>query len=253
MLFQLKIILFLGILSGVSAFEKIVIVVLENQDYAVAIQDPSLSEIVSQGVLLTDYHAVTHPSQPNYYAIVAGDTFFNDDNLHDINAKTIVDELEKKGLTWKAYMEDMPSACFLDENINNWYKQERMMSLLFSIAAAIAIILSCMGLLAMVLLIIQQRVKEIGVRKVLGASVQNIALLISKDFLKLVFIAVLISTPLAWLTMNKWLQGFPYRITIEWWMFALVAVAALLIALLTISINTIRAAMQNPVKSLRTE
>ncbi len=141
---------------------------------------------------------------------------------------------------------------FLDENINNWYKQERMMSLLFSIAAAIAIILSCMGLLAMVLLIIQQRVKEIGVRKVLGASVQNIALLISKDFLKLVFIAVLISTPLAWLAMNKWLQGFPYRITIEWWMFALVAVAALFIALLTISINTIRAAMQNPVKSLRT-
>ncbi len=141
---------------------------------------------------------------------------------------------------------------FLDENINNWYQQERMMSLLFSIAAAIAIVLSCMGLLAMVLLIIQQRVKEIGVRKVLGASVQNIALLISKDFLKLVFIAVLISTPLAWLAMNKWLQGFPYRITIEWWMFALVAVTALFIALLTISINTIRAAMQNPVKSLRT-
>ena len=142
---------------------------------------------------------------------------------------------------------------FLDENINNWYQQERMMSLLFSIAAAITIVLSCMGLLAMVLLIIQHRVKEIGVRKVLGASVQNIALLISKDFLQLVLIAVLISTPLAWLAMNKWLQGFPYRIKIEWWMFALVAVTALFISLLTISINTIHAAMQNPVKSLRTE
>ncbi len=142
---------------------------------------------------------------------------------------------------------------FVDENINNWYAQERLMSVLFSIAAAIAVILSCMGLLAMVLLIIQQRVKEIGVRKVLGASVQHISILISKDFLILVFIAVLIATPIAWFAMNKWLQGFPYRIEIRWWMFALVAVVALLIALITISINTIRAAMQNPVKSLRTE
>jgi ABC-type antimicrobial peptide transport system permease subunit len=142
---------------------------------------------------------------------------------------------------------------FLNENINKWYEQERMMSILFSIAAAISIVLSCMGLLAMVLLIIQQRVKEIGVRKVLGASVQNISLLISKDFLVLVLIAVLIATPLAWLGMSKWLQSFPYRIEIEWWMFAIVALAALVISLMTISVNTIRAAMQNPVKSLRTE
>jgi putative ABC transport system permease protein len=142
---------------------------------------------------------------------------------------------------------------FVDENINNWYAQERLMSILFSIAASIAIILSCMGLLAMVLLIIQQRVKEIGVRKVLGASVQNISILISKDFLLLVFIAVLIATPIAWFAMNKWLQDFPYRIEIQWWMFALVALIALVIALMTIGINTVRAAMQNPVKSLRTE
>ena len=127
------------------------------------------------------------------------------------------------------------------------------MSILFSIAASISIVLSCLGLLAMVLLIIQQRVKEIGVRKVLGASVRNIALLISRDFLVLVFLAVLIATPIAWLAMTKWLQSFPYRIEIKWWMFAIVALAALFIALLTISVNTIRAAMQNPVKSLRTE
>ena len=127
------------------------------------------------------------------------------------------------------------------------------MSVLFSIAAAVAIALSCSGLLAMVLLIIQQRVKEIGVRKVLGASVQSISILISKDFLFLVFIAVLIAIPIAWFVMNKWLQGFPYRIKIEGWMFALVALAAFTISLMTISINTIRAALQNPVKSLRTE
>ena len=142
---------------------------------------------------------------------------------------------------------------FIDENINNWYKQEQMMSILFSVAAGIAIVLSCMGLLAMVLLIIQQRVKEIGVRKVLGASVKNISVLISKDFLLLVLIAVLIATPLSWFAMNKWLQGFPYRVEIKLWMFAAVALVALVIALLTISINTVKAAMQNPVKSLRTE
>jgi ABC-type antimicrobial peptide transport system permease subunit len=142
---------------------------------------------------------------------------------------------------------------FVDENINNWYKQEQVMSLMFSIAAIIAIVLSCTGLLAMVLLITQQRTKEIGVRKVLGATVQNISVLISKDFLRLVFIAVLIATPIGWLLMNKWLESFPYRIEIEWWMFALVALAALTIAVISIATNTIRVAMQNPVKSLRTE
>jgi putative ABC transport system permease protein len=142
---------------------------------------------------------------------------------------------------------------FVDENINNWYREEKMMSLMFSIAAIIAIILSCTGLLAMVLLITQQRTKEIGVRKVLGATVQNISVLISKDFLRLVFIAVLIACPIGWLAMSKWLQGFPYRIEMRWWMFALVALTAFLIALLTIATNTVRAAMQNPVKSLRTE
>ena len=127
------------------------------------------------------------------------------------------------------------------------------MSVLFSIAAGVAIVLSCSGLLAMVLLVIQQRVKEIGVRKVLGASVQNISFLISKDFLRLVVLAVLIATPISWFMMHKWLNDFPYRIQIQAWMFVLAAVAALLIALLTISINTLRAAMQNPVKSLRSE
>jgi putative ABC transport system permease protein len=142
---------------------------------------------------------------------------------------------------------------FVDDNVNNWYRQEKVMSILFSIAAIIAIILSCLGLLAMVLLIIQQRVKEIGVRKVLGADVPQLSFLISKDFLKLVLIAVLIATPVSWLAMNKWLESFPYRITIELWMFLLVAATALVIAYFTISFNTIKAAMQNPVKSLRTE
>jgi putative ABC transport system permease protein len=145
------------------------------------------------------------------------------------------------------------NASFVDENMRDWYSQEQTISLLFSIAAAIAIVLSCSGLLAIVLLVIQQRVKEIGVRKVLGASVRSISLLISREFLWLVGLAVLIATPISWLAMNKWLETFPFRIKITVWTFALVALTALALALLTIGINTIRAARQNPVKSLRTE
>lgn len=142
---------------------------------------------------------------------------------------------------------------FVDENIANWYMQEKVMSILFCIAACVAIVLSCLGLLAMVLLVIQQRVKEIGVRKVLGASVNHIALLVSKQFLVLVGIAILIAIPVSWMAMNGWLQNFPYRIEIQLWMFLLVAFVALFIALLTICFNTLKAARQNPVKSLRTE
>jgi len=144
-------------------------------------------------------------------------------------------------------------ASFVDENINNWYTGERMMSLFFSIAAAIAIVLSCMGLLAMVLLIVNQRVKEIGIRKVLGASVRQISVLISREFLLLVALAVVIATPVSWLIMSKFLQEFPYRVRLEWWMFAGVGLTALGLALLTVGFHVVRAAMANPVKNLRTE
>jgi ABC-type antimicrobial peptide transport system permease subunit len=142
---------------------------------------------------------------------------------------------------------------FVDDNINDWYTQEQTTNFLFSIAAAIAIVLSCSGLLAMVLLIIQQRVKEIGVRKVLGASVASISMLVSREFIALVALAVVIATPIAWWAMNTWIQGYPYRISITLWNFLLVGVAAVGIALVTIAFNTIRAARQNPVRALRSE
>ncbi|WP_431210413.1 ABC transporter permease [Puia sp. P3] len=144
-------------------------------------------------------------------------------------------------------------ASFVDDNVNDWYTGERMMSLFFGIAAAIAIVLSCMGLLAMVLLIVSQRVKEIGVRKVLGASVSQISVLISREFVGLVALAVVIATPLSWLIMSQWLQEFPYRVALEWWMFAGVGATALGLALLTVGFHVVRAAMANPVKNLRTE
>ena len=142
---------------------------------------------------------------------------------------------------------------FVDDNINDWYNGEQAMSFTFSIAAAIAIVLSCSGLLAMVLLMVQQRVKEIGVRKVLGASVRSISLLVSKEFIVLVGVAVVIATPIEWFLMSKFLQQYPYRIDITIGMFLLVGLTAIGIAMATIAFNTVRAARQNPVKALRTE
>jgi putative ABC transport system permease protein len=142
---------------------------------------------------------------------------------------------------------------FLDENIDRQYKKEEKLGQIFISGAIIAIVLSCMGLLAMVLLIVTQRVKEIGIRKVLGASIPNIVVLISKDFMWLVIIAFAIAAPLGWWSMQKWLEHFAYRIDIQWWVFVLAAVLAFAIAFITISLQAVRAALSNPVKNLRTE
>ena len=144
-------------------------------------------------------------------------------------------------------------ASFIDENTNRWYEKEKKLSQLLGISAGIAIFLSCLGLFAIALLMIEQRVKEIGIRKVLGASVTNITSLLSKDFLQLVVFAVALASPLAWWAMSKWLQDFPYRIGISPWVFAFAGFSALAIAFLTVSFQAIKAALANPVKSLRTE
>jgi ABC-type antimicrobial peptide transport system permease subunit len=142
---------------------------------------------------------------------------------------------------------------FVTENIDRWYTNEKRLSSMFSIAALVAIILSCMGLFGMAFIIIRQRVKEIGVRKVLGASVTGIAALVTKEFIKPVIIALAIATPLAWWAMHKWLQDFNYRINIQWWVFIVAGLLAILIAIITVSFHAIKAAVANPVKSLRTE
>jgi ABC-type antimicrobial peptide transport system permease subunit len=142
---------------------------------------------------------------------------------------------------------------FLTENTYRWYAKEERLSTLFCTAAVIAIVLSCLGLFAIVSLVIGRRRKEIGVRKVLGASITGITGLLSKEFLRLVALAFLIATPVAWYFLNKWLTDFPYRIALSWWVFPLAGVTALAIALGTISILTIQASLANPVRSLRTE
>ena len=127
------------------------------------------------------------------------------------------------------------------------------MARVFASAAFVAILIACLGLFGLAAYAAEQRTKEIGIRKVLGASEGSIVSLLSKDFLKLVAIAVLIGSPLGWYVMQQWLQGFAYRTTIGWTVFALTTGAALFIALLTISSQAIRAASANPVKSLRAE
>ena len=116
-----------------------------------------------------------------------------------------------------------------------------------------AIFIACLGLFGLVAFAAEQRTKEIGVRKVLGASVTSIVALLSRDFLKLVLMAIVIASPVAWYAMNRWLSDFAYRIELGWWMFAIAGVLALVIALLTVSYQSIKAALMNPVKSLRTE
>ena len=120
-------------------------------------------------------------------------------------------------------------------------------------ATGLTIFISCMGLLGLVIYTTNQRVKEIGVRKILGASVGNIVSLLSKDFLTLVAIAFVIATPLAWWAAHEWLNNFAYRTIINWWLFPLSGVGMIIIALVTLSFQTFRAASGNPVKSLRTE
>uniref|UniRef100_UPI0035B5C220 ABC transporter permease n=1 Tax=Dyadobacter beijingensis TaxID=365489 RepID=UPI0035B5C220 len=119
--------------------------------------------------------------------------------------------------------------------------------------AFLAVFISCLGLFGLATFTAEQRTKEIGVRKVLGASVAGIVALLSKDFLKLVVMAIVLASPVAWYVMKQWLQGFAYQIDIEWWMFALAGIIAVLIAVFTISFQSVRAALMNPVKSLRSE
>ncbi|QMW03119.1 ABC transporter permease [Spirosoma foliorum] len=142
---------------------------------------------------------------------------------------------------------------FVDEHYNKQYQTEQQYSSIFSLASGLAILIACLGLFGLAAYATEQRTKEIGVRKVLGASVGSIITLLSGDFLKLVAVAILIASPIAGYAMNNWLQAFAYKIDIEWWMFALAGLLAVGIALLTVSLQSIKAALMNPVKSLRSE
>ncbi len=167
------------------------------------------------------------------------------------NVKDFLADLKTK---WDTFKPDGPlSYNFLDDTFATLYESEQRTQKIFSAFTIIAIIIASLGLFGLSAFVIEQRAREIGIRKVLGASVQQVLLLVSKEFLLLVGIAFIISIPVTWWAMHRWLQDFAYRTNISWWIFAIAGIAAVTIALLTVSFQAIRAALANPVKSLRSE
>lgn len=155
---------------------------------------------------------------------------------------------------WKQFFPNTPfEYTFLDERFNDQYQAEQKQRTLFLIFAAISIFISCLGLFALATYTAEQRAKEIGIRKVMGASVSSVVTLLSKDFIKLVIVALVIASPIAWYAMSLWLNDFAYRIDIPWWVFVVTAILAIGIAFLTVSFQAIKAALMNPVKSLKSE
>ncbi|HUM47780.1 MAG TPA: FtsX-like permease family protein, partial [Chitinophagales bacterium] len=170
-------------------------------------------------------------------------------NGNDLHAS--VNHLDK---TWKKFLPEVPlDYTFLDERIADLYQADQRERTIFTIFSCIAIFIACLGLLGLSVFTISQRIKEIGIRKILGASLNNIVTLLSKDFLLLVLISAVIALPVAWWGMNQWLNEFAYRIQISWWVFAVATIIALIVAFATISFQAVKAAIANPVKNLRTE
>jgi putative ABC transport system permease protein len=155
---------------------------------------------------------------------------------------------------WRSIAPNQPfSYSFMDQDFNKIYKTEQRVGRIAVSFAILAILIACLGLFGLVTYAAEQRTKEIGIRKVLGASVSNIINMLSKDFMKLVFIAMVIAFPVGWYFMNKWLQDFAYRIHIDWKVFLTAGLAAILIAIVTVSVQAVKAALANPANNLRTE
>ena len=155
---------------------------------------------------------------------------------------------------WREFEPQRPfGAFFLDDNLNQLYEKEARLGSIFSAFSILAIIIGCLGLFGLATFAAEQRLKEIGIRRVLGATVSGVVGLLSKDFLKLVFLAFVLAAPIAWYALDKWLLDFPYRIELEWWFFVLAGLLAVGIAFLTVSFQSVKAAMANPVESLRSE
>lgn len=171
-----------------------------------------------------------------------------------INTKDIPSLIAAVERKWEQMAPGQPfSYSFMDDDFNRIYQSDQKVGKIFISFALFAILIACLGLFGLITYAAQQRTKEIGIRKVLGASELNVAGLLSKDFLKLIIIAFLVAFPIAWWAMNEWLQQFAYRITINWWMFLMAGLVAMLIGLITVSFQAIKAAIANPVDSLRSE
>jgi putative ABC transport system permease protein len=203
--------------------------------------------------VVNDYHQISlkKPLDPSIFncSLYGGEYYSM--RINTSNLPRTIDHVRKSWAT--AFRGNPFEYFFLDEYFDRQYASERKFEKLFVSFAVLAIIIGCLGLFGLSAYTASQRIKEIGIRKVLGASVTDITKMLSKDFLKLVIIAIVIASPIAWWAMSKWLEDFAYRVNISWWIFVVAGALALLIAMLTVSLQAIKAAIANPIKSLRTE
>jgi putative ABC transport system permease protein len=203
--------------------------------------------------VVNDYHQVSlkKPLDPSIFVFNQFDGEYYSLRVNTSNLPGTIDNIRK---SWNTAFRGNPMEYFfLDDYFNSQYANERKFEKLFIVFAILAIIIGCIGLFGLSAYTASQRIKEIGIRKVLGASVPDIARMLSGDFIRLVIIAIVIASPITWWIMNNWLQDFAYRINISWWVFAVAGTIALIVAIVTVSFQAIRAATANPVKSLRTE
>jgi len=198
------------------------------------------------------YEALTKEIEPQLFTMKPGNRYgIMFVKIKPGSASAALKHIEK---TFKKYFPTSPYIyAFKDqENLKNYESEARWKQILM-FGALLTIFISCIGLFGLSVLSAEKRTKEIGIRKVLGASVRNVVSLLSTDFLKLVFIALLIAIPMAWLAANKWLENYPYRITLSWWMFSIAGLLVIVVAFVTVSFQAMKAAFANPVKNLRTE
>jgi len=229
------------------------------------IHEPVIGSLVSTGTdadttyyrrvvgVVKDFHFASFKSEikPFAFSLAAG---YQDNFTVKVDAAGIagtIGEIQKK---WSAYSPDRPfHYSFLDETFANLYRSEQRFNQVILYLTILAITIGCLGLFGLTAFTVERRTREIGIRKVVGASAGSIVVLLSKDFIRLVLLAIVIAVPIAWYAMDRWLQNFAYRIHIAWWIFLLAGAAAVLIALATVSFQAVRAAFSNPVNSLRSE
>jgi putative ABC transport system permease protein len=240
--------------------EQEAVILTESAARALGIAEEPLNQWIDVGDekkkvigIVEDFHNRSLRS-PLEFIVFALDPGNNYTALVRLQPNGVEQGLEHIKQTWARFVPDWPFEFrFLSERIARQYRTEQRMGKIFILFSSLAIFIACLGLFGLAAYTAEQRTKEIGIRKVLGATVANVVALLSKDFVKLVLLANVFAWPVAWVAMNRWLQVFAYRIEISWWVFALAGGLALVIALLTVSWQAIQAALANPVESLRYE
>jgi putative ABC transport system permease protein len=205
--------------------------------------------------IVGDFHlqSLHHTVEPVAITIVP-ETYYLDNFVLRLQTQDLPGTLAALSKEWSRLAPSRPfEYFFLDDTFDKLYRQESKVAAIFVWLSVLALLIACLGMFALAAVLCKQRTKEIGIRKVLGASVAGITGLLAKDFLKLVLIAIVIASPVAYWFMQKWLADFAYRIDVQWWMFAAAGLAALAIAFLTVGFQSVKAALANPVKSLRSE